>query len=52
MAFYRPDTAPRQAALVPAAAALLFIDVQNYNCSKKGAIFQGLPEEAQQVDGV
>lgn len=28
MAYYRPDTAPRQAALVPAKSALLFIDVQ------------------------
>ena len=51
MAFYRPDTAQRQAALVPTTAALLFIDVQNYNCHRQGAIFQGLSEEAQQVGG-
>lgn len=51
MAFYRPDTAQRQAALVPATAAMLFIDVQNYNCHRQGAIFQGLSEEAQQVGG-
>lgn len=28
MAYYRPQTGPRQAALVPASSALLFVDVQ------------------------
>lgn len=49
MAFYRPATAPRQAALQPSVAALLFVDVQRYNCSKDGAIYQSLSEEERQA---
>lgn len=52
MAFYRPATAPRQAALQPSVAALLFVDVQRYNCSKDGAIYQSLSEEERQSEGV
>lgn len=50
-AFYRPEAHRRQAALEPHQAALLFIDVQNYNCSKRGAIFQSLSPQEQAVGG-
>lgn len=49
MAYYRPEPHRRQAAVVPATAALLFIDVQVYNCSKDGAIYQSLTEEQRNV---
>lgn len=49
MAFYRPETGPRQAALHPPASALLIVDVQRYNCSKNGAIYQSLSEEERQA---
>lgn len=49
MAYYRPQTSRRQAELQPRQAALLFIDVQNYNCSKQGALYQALTEEQRQV---
>ncbi|GAB4813166.1 hypothetical protein N2152v2_000212 [Parachlorella kessleri] len=48
MAYYRPDPARRQVPLQPQQAALLFIDVQNYNCSKQGAIYRSLSPEQQQ----
>ncbi|KAL4459202.1 hypothetical protein ABPG75_014081 [Micractinium tetrahymenae] len=51
MAYYRPETQLRQSALQPGATALLFIDVQRYNCSKDGAIYQGLSEEERQASG-
>lgn len=51
MAFYRPATAARQAELQPSASALLFIDVQIYNCSKAGTIYQSLNEQEQQASG-
>ena len=35
-AFYKPQTQLREKAVVPSEAALLFIDVQNYNCSPEG----------------
>lgn len=50
MAYYRPDTGGRQAALVPPAAALLFIDIQQYNCSPEGAIYRALSPEQQQSE--
>ena len=37
MAAYNPQTHLRQKAIVPKEAALLFIDVQNYNCHRSGA---------------
>lgn len=49
MAYYWPQAEGRQAALDPAAAALLFIDVQNYNCSRQGAIYRSLAPKQQQV---
>ena len=49
MSYYLPAAAGRQAALVPASSALLFIDVQRYNCSQDGAIFQALTDEQRQV---
>lgn len=36
-AAYSPQTHLRQRAIVPKEAALLFIDVQNYNCHRSGA---------------
>lgn len=36
-AAYKPQTHLRQAAVVPKEAAVLFIDVQNYNCHPDGA---------------
>lgn len=50
MAFYLPESSRRQAAVEPASAAILFIDVQNYNCSKSGAIYRSLTEEEKQED--
>jgi hypothetical protein len=35
-AFYKPQTHLREKAVVPSEAAVLFIDVQNYNCSPDG----------------
>ncbi len=49
MAYYRPATTGRQAPLVPAASALLFIDVQNYNCHRDGAIYRSLTQQQKQV---
>lgn len=49
MAYYWPEAHRRQAELVPATAALLFIDIQAYNCSKEGAIYQSLSQEQQEV---
>jgi nicotinamidase-related amidase len=34
-------SAGRSAAVDPARAALIFIDTQNYNCHREGAIFSG-----------
>lgn len=51
MSYYRPETHRRQAVLVPSQSALLFIDVQNYNCNKQGAIYTSLSEEERQVSG-
>ena len=36
-AAYTPQTHLRERAIVPEEAALLFIDVQNYNCHRSGA---------------
>ena len=36
-AAYKPQTHQRERAVVPKEAALLFIDVQNYNCHRSGA---------------
>ena len=36
-AAYTPQTHLRQRAVVPKEAALLFIDIQNYNCHRSGA---------------
>lgn len=42
-ATYKPQTHLRQIPVVPSEAAVLFIDVQNYNCHKDGAEMLGLP---------
>ena len=42
-ATYKPQTHLRQISVVPSEAAVLFIDVQNYNCHKDGAEMLGLP---------
>lgn len=49
MAYYRPNTAGRQSAVAPAVSALLFIDVQRFNCCREGALYQSLTEEQQQA---
>ncbi|BDA47138.1 probable peroxyureidoacrylate/ureidoacrylate amidohydrolase RutB at C-terminar half [Coccomyxa sp. Obi] len=43
-ATYKPQTHLRQIPVVPNEAAVLFIDVQNYNCHKDGAEVQALPQ--------
>ena len=49
MAYYRPATAGRQEALGAGGGAgtvaLLFVDVQRYNCSTEGALFLALSEQ-------
>lgn len=42
-ATYKPQTHLRQIPVIPSEAAVLFIDVQNYNCHKIGAEMLGLP---------
>jgi nicotinamidase-related amidase len=49
MAYYRPQREMRQVALEPAATALLLIDVQNYNCDRKGALYSGISDEELRV---
>jgi len=48
-AFYTPETSAREAALSPRKAAICFIDTQNYNCSKEGAIYRALSAQEQEV---
>ncbi len=43
-ATYKPQTHLRQIPVVPTEAAVLFIDVQNYNCHRQGAEVQALPQ--------
>ncbi len=43
-ATYMPQTHLRQIPIVLNEAAVLFIDVQNYNCHKDGAEVQALPQ--------
>lgn len=45
MAYYRPQTELRQAGIIKGHAAIIFIDVQNYNCSKLGGIYKALSKE-------
>ena len=45
VAYYRPQREQRQAVLVPGQSALLFVDVQNYNCSKQGAMYAAVAAE-------
>ena len=40
MAYYVPNTQFRQIPVIPQHAVLLFVDAQNYNCSRKGALYQ------------
>lgn len=42
-ATYKPQTHLRQISVVPSEAAVLFIDVQNYNCHKEGAEVKDMP---------
>lgn len=39
-AHYDPHPQLRQVHIVPSQAALLFIDVQHYNCHRSGAIYR------------
>uniref|UniRef100_A0A061S4E7 Isochorismatase hydrolase n=1 Tax=Tetraselmis sp. GSL018 TaxID=582737 RepID=A0A061S4E7_9CHLO len=45
MALYKPDPQRRQTALKGGATAVLFIDTQNFNCKKEGAIYQAVSSE-------
>ena len=40
MAYYNPQIDRREAAVNLRSAAVLFIDIQNYNCHRGGAIFR------------
>ncbi len=51
MAYYAPNTLFRQIPVIPQHAVLLFIDVQNYNCSRKGALYQAHVVKGQQDVG-
>ena len=50
-ATFKPQTHLRQIPVVPGEAAVLFIDVQNYNCHKDGAEMQGLPPVTLLISG-
>ncbi len=40
-AYFRPQAHQREVPLVPRDSVLLFVDVQNYNCSRDGAVHAG-----------
>ena len=42
-ATFKPQIHLREAAIEPEQAALLYVDVQNYNCHPEGAEFSGKP---------
>ena len=48
MAHYRPQTDLREAPFT-SATAVVFIDIQNYNCHVNGAIYKSLTEEEKNV---
>lgn len=46
MAVYQPQRLLREVAVDPRQAAVLFIDVQNFNCDKRGAMYRSYtPQE-------
>lgn len=49
MAYYRPVEGAREIPVNPAETALLFIDVQNFNCNIKGALMASMSPEKLQV---
>ena len=48
-AYYHPNPQHRQIVLEPTTSAICFIDTQNYNCSKDGAIYGSLNNAERQV---
>ena len=50
MAYYLPEKHLREVAIPSASStALLFIDVQNYNCSRDGAIYMSMSDTEKEV---
>jgi nicotinamidase-related amidase len=45
MASYNPQPSLRERAINPSKTCLLLVDIQNYNCSKQGALYAHLSEE-------
>lgn len=48
-AYYLPNPALREVPVVIGSTALLFIDTQNYNCHRQGAIYRQYSAEEAQV---
>lgn len=48
-AYYRPQVDGRQAPVNPQHTAICFIDTQNYNCSKNGAIYKSYLDNEKEV---
>ena len=49
MAYYEPNVQLRESPVVPASTAVLFIDCQNYNCHREGAIYRHYSAEQKEV---
>eukprot|EP01024_Parvocaulis_polyphysoides_P016887 TRINITY_DN17485_c1_g2_i3.p2 TRINITY_DN17485_c1_g2~~TRINITY_DN17485_c1_g2_i3.p2 ORF type:complete len:230 (-),score=5.97 TRINITY_DN17485_c1_g2_i3:77-766(-) len=49
---FTPQPEIRQKCVVPVQTALLFIDLQNYNCNKQGALFASQTEQQLQSESV
>ena len=50
MAYYRPEKQRREEPPASSSStAICFIDTQNYNCRKEGAIYQALDDAQMQV---
>jgi nicotinamidase-related amidase len=52
MAVYQPQCLLREVAVDPRQAAVLFIDVQNLNCHRGGAIYRNHTQEELEVRGI
>lgn len=48
MAYFLPQTHFRETAIVPQHTVLLFIDVQNYNCHRAGALYKAHVNQGKQ----
>lgn len=49
MAYYRPVENAREIPVKPSETALLFIDVQNFNCNVQGALHANMSPQQLQV---